>query len=128
MEKYFWISALLACFAIQGCKAPETVTVRLDGSRTVGVRTGQILALELESNATTGYGWEVADTLNEGIISPYGKPRYILKSALLGAGGYHVFRFQPLKKGTAMLKFEYRRPWETGVKPVKAYVIRVVVN
>jgi predicted secreted protein len=87
-----------------------------------------MLSLELDSNATTGYSWEMTFPENGKVIKGFGKPRYVQKSELVGAGGFQLFRFHPVKKGTAVLKFEYKRSWETGIKPAKTYVVRVIVN
>lgn len=119
---------LLIAIVTAGCKAPEMVQVKVDGNKTAGVRMGQTLALKLDSNATTGYLWEITYSENGGVVKEFGKPRYVQTSELIGAGGYQLFRFHPVKKGTAVLKFEYKRSWETGVKPAKTYVVRVVVN
>jgi inhibitor of cysteine peptidase len=90
------------------------------------------ITLELEGNPTTGYSWtytmdregvvrevsaeyhEAADSGN----SPEGR---------IGRGGTFVFVFESLNPGTVELRFNYARPWESGVEPAetKTYVLTV---
>jgi inhibitor of cysteine peptidase len=121
-------SLLAAALTVSGCKAGTSV-VKAERDQTAGVRMGGILAVQLESNATTGYSWELAAVKDKRIVEEYGKVRYVQANpGLIGVGGYQLFRFKTLKKGETVLDFEYRRPWEKGVAPAKKRSVRVVVN
>ena len=101
-----------------------------DGSQ-VELEQGQILVVTLESNPTTGYGWEVAE-IQESILEQLGDAEFKQSETgeppLVGAGGWEIFRFKAISAGQMTLKLGYRRPWEEGVEPIDTFSIDVVVN
>lgn len=127
-RKLILFSAILAVIFASGCGAPSEVKVKIDGNRTVGLRLGQDLKIELEGNPTTGYLWQVAGFSNENILEKVGKYEYVRKSDLIGAGGVQTFSFKSLKKGTTVISFEYTRAWETNKAAEKQYNVKVVVH
>ncbi|MFH1877664.1 MAG: protease inhibitor I42 family protein [Candidatus Omnitrophota bacterium] len=127
-EKKLTIISLILVAALFGCAVPKEIMFPVKGSRTVGVRKGQVLKLQFDANASTGYIWELADSANKGVIEQVGKIRYIHTSNRIGAPGIQIFRCEGMKKGKAALTFEYRRPWEKDAKPAKRYVVRVLVT
>lgn len=118
----------LTLMCVCGCGAPEAIDVKVDGDKTVGLRMGQLLRLKLDSNPTTGYSWDIASSPDAGVVRQFEKMRYVREGELIGSGGYQLYRFKPLKKGTATISFEYKRPWEKDAEPVKKYTVRIVVN
>ena len=102
-----------------------------DGGGQVELEQGQILVVTLESNPTTGYGWEVVET-QESILEQMGeaefKPSQTGEPPLVGAGGWEIFRFEAISAGQMTLQLVYRRPWEEGVEPVKTFSLQVVVR
>ncbi len=111
---------------------PEEVNVNEedDGSQ-IELEQDQILVVTLESNPTTGYRWEQAET-QESILEQMGeaefKPSETGEPPLVGAGGWEIFRFKAISAGRMTLQLVYHRPWEEGVEPVKTFSIQVVVN
>jgi len=116
----------LSCLA--GCFSPGVVKARLDGDGTFDIRQGQTLELEMESNPTTGYSWDVAASENKGVLRQKRGSKYIPGSDLIGAGGVQIFYFEGLRRGRAELTFEYRRPWEKDKEPAGRHVILVNVH
>ena len=94
------------------------------------LRLGQVLAIELDSNASTGYGWEIVE---DG--SPQLEPAPVPASALPqettppmpGAGGKSYWRFKAVQAGDTQLRLVYRRAWEKEVAPARTaeYKVRV---
>ena len=94
------------------------------------LRLGQVLAIELDSNASTGYGWEIVE---DG--SPQLEPAPVPASALPqettppmpGAGGKSHWRFKAVQAGDTQLRLVYRRAWEKEVAPARIaeYKVRV---
>ncbi len=101
-----------------------------DGSQ-VELEQGQILVVTLESNPTTGYGWEVAE-IQESILEQMGEadfePSDEGEPPMVGAGGWEIFSFEAISAGQTTLQLVYRRPWEEGVEPINTFSIEVVVN
>ncbi|MDP8298876.1 MAG: protease inhibitor I42 family protein [Candidatus Tantalella remota] len=114
--------------ALVGCGTGKDVSICVEGNRMTDINRGQLLKIELEANATTGYIWELSDSVNKGVLNRVGKYRYIRKSRRIGSSGIQLFRFRGTKKGQARLVFEYRRPWEKEEKPARRYTVRVIVH
>jgi len=122
----FILLAILVVFA--GCRAPESLDVRLSGDKVIGMRKGQVLNLELKANPTTGYIWDLSGLSDSGVLRRIGKYKYIRESDLIGAGGTQIFRFEARKKGQEKLTFRYGRPWEENKEPAKIYKVRIIVH
>jgi C1A family cysteine protease/predicted secreted protein len=106
---------------------PEQGEVRLsakDDSRQIELKEGQVLAVSLESNPSTGYTWEIEE-VNETILRQTGTIEFEPESRLLGAPGKQILRFEAVAAGQADLRLIYRRPWEKGMKPAKSFSLQV---
>jgi predicted secreted protein len=99
----------------------------LDNNSSVTLNLGDELVVQLQSNASTGYSWQI-DYNNSQLLrltkSTYEKPN----SNLMGAPGSQVFRFRAVGAGGEGLKLSYKRPgqgrWQSG----DSFVIMVTVN
>jgi inhibitor of cysteine peptidase len=114
-----------------GCARSNEVQVGDDhNGQKVSVKSSQLLAVRLEANPTTGYGWEVAE-IDAAILQSQGEAVYEQANQnqkLVGGGGWQTFRFKPVKAGEARLKLVYRRSWEKDVEPIKTYEVQVTVE
>ena len=131
-------AALAACATEEPDQAENegaaSVTTQVDvvqvQSGETMLRLGQVLAIELDSNASTGYGWEIVE---DG--SPQLEPAPVPASALpqettppmLGASGKSHWRFKAVQAGDTQLRLVYRRAWEKEVAPARIaeYKVRV---
>ena len=93
------------------------------------LRQGQLLAIEWDSNASTGYAWEIVEDASP-VLEPAPVPASTKPPApqLPGAGGTSRWRVRAAQPGTATLRLVYRRAWEKGVGPVRTATYRVVVE
>jgi predicted secreted protein len=129
MIRYFAAAAILI---IAGCGMVEEVfTAKITGDSTLKVWRWQTVKIELESNPTTGYSWEMASVKPEGffkdpIVSEYVRGGNNLE--LTGAGGTHIFTLKPARGGKAVLEVVYRRPWEPKTEFAKKYKIVFIVR
>jgi len=100
-----------------------------NNNQAVSLALGGALSVTLDSNATTGFSWQlVADgapvlTLrgHDYVLEPSAQER-------TGAGGQEVWRFQAAAAGAAELRLEYRRPWEKDQPPATVYLLHVTVE
>jgi predicted secreted protein len=96
----------------------------------VTVELGQVFAVTLESNPSTGYGWEWIDE-EDSIVEQVGEAQFKGRDTgdppLVGAGGWEVLTFKAVSPGQMTLKLVYRRAWEEGVEPLKTFLLHVVV-
>ncbi|HAB19098.1 MAG TPA: protease inhibitor I42 family protein [Verrucomicrobiota bacterium] len=119
-----------------GCQSPpqtRTITAADSGS-TIQLKTGDLLEVKLESNATTGYTWQTID-VNSWVLARLTRPEYQPTGAtgpdgtpLMGAGGTLTLTFRAVGPGTSPLKFGYLRPWEVDVVAAKTFEVTVVVR
>ena len=100
-----------------------------DEGRTIELAAGQDLVVSLESNPTTGYGWEVSE-IDGAILAPVGDAEYAQGGAegMVGAGGVETYRFSAQGPGQTTLTLIYHRAWEKGVEPLETFSIKVIVN
>jgi inhibitor of cysteine peptidase len=107
--------------------------VRLTGKADVSqveLKVGQELVIELESNPTTGYSWEV-DEIDPTILQQDGEAVYQDESddaELVGGGGTETFTFKATSTGETTLTLVYHRPWEEGVEPLETFSVEVMVR
>ncbi|MDR3627277.1 MAG: protease inhibitor I42 family protein, partial [Ignavibacteriaceae bacterium] len=87
--------------------------------KTIKIKAGQPFTIALKSNATTGYQWRIADTLNENIVYKTGEIYLPPQNSIPGAGGKEEWNFIGNHTGTTDIIFKYIRSWEKSVKPSK---------
>ena len=120
------VSAVL--LASPGCRSTGRVEIdEADNQGEVVLNVGDTLLLSLESNPTTGYGWQIAQ-IDQSILREAGHEYEAESSDLVGSGGREIWRFDALAAGSTTLQLEYTRSWEEGVEPEKTFSIRVVVR
>ena len=95
-----------------------------DNGRTVDLN-GQVLVLNLESNPSTGYGWQVQGP-GSGLLRQLDAADWLPKTASkLGGAGTQVLRFAATGRGQATLSLVYVRPWETTAAPARSFSLEV---
>ena len=90
-----------------------------------------MLVVTLESNPSTGYGWEQVEdqgSILEQIGEAEFKPAETGEPPLVGAGGSEIFHFKAAGAGQTTLQLVYHRSWEEGVEPLRTFSIEVVVR
>lgn len=137
--------ALLACaMASPGCasgtgdapvadktstNAPQDTVVDARADGETRLRRGQLLAVELDSNASTGYAWEMVED-GSPVLEPAPVPARAEPAVapMPGAPGTSRWRFRAVQSGTATLRLVYRRAWEKDIEPVRIAIYNVVVE
>lgn len=138
------VALALSSSALSGAPPPEPpapIEIDIDAGddgRRVELHEGEALVVSLESNPSTGYGWE----LDQAQLSIESLPvlrqtgseyqaRQVLRSSsadpvqpLLGAPMTQVLRFEAVRAGETSLKLVYRRPWEE-VPPLDSFSLEV---
>jgi inhibitor of cysteine peptidase len=120
------VSAVL--LASPGCRSTGRVEIdEADNRGEVVLNVGDTLLLSLESNPTTGYGWQISE-IDQRMLREASHEYEAEASGLVGSGGREIWRFGALAAGRTTLQLEYRRPWEEGVEPEKTFSVQVVVR
>lgn len=104
-------------------KTTTSDTIVLENGEINTAKVGDIVQINLDQNASTGYEWKttVPDGLqfeDKTVVTP--------QDALTGSPSKAIWTFKVLKTGKYELKFDYSRSWETQ-EPAKSanYVIEV---
>lgn len=98
----------------------------LNPGEPIKVKAGQIFTIRMESNPTTGYGWQLSKALDNNIIlvtNAFIPP----DSKLMCAGGHEVWTFKAIEQGQTEISIKYVRPWEKD-QPTRTNVFTVIVK
>lgn len=119
----------LVVFALAGCGSTKgiRVTAEQDG-RTINLKTGQIVSVELDANHTTGYSWSLSDSAAS-VLEAVGSPVYTSEpqpDGRVGYGGIEVWKFRATRSGQGKLEFNYRRPFESAAS--SAQTVRFTIS
>jgi C1A family cysteine protease len=88
---------------------------------------GEVLTLNLESNPSTGYGWQVQG-LDTRILRQLDATEWMpYTQDKLGGSGTQVLRFAAVGTGRTTLNLAYIRSWETG-SPARSFSLDVQVS
>ena len=119
-----------AMLVITACaKLPNDVSVNESSSgKQVELFVGGTLTVTLDSNATTGYSWELTGISDTGVLQKTDNKYVAPTSGLMGAGGKEVWTFKALKAGTTTLSMDYSQPWVGGQKGANSFSLTIVVK
>ena len=99
-----------------------------DSSKTIKTKVGQEFVIVLDSNPTTGYGWQLAGEIDKKVLSIVEITHKTSKSGRIGAGGKDRWTLKGLRAGTVTLSLQYVRPWEKDVPPAKKEDFTVIIK
>jgi predicted secreted protein/heat shock protein HslJ len=110
-------------------ESPADVTLtNSDDGKSIALKTGQLLAVRLDSNPSTGYSWQISQ-VNDAVLKQQGEPRFIQPpDSPPGAGGAQVFLFNAAAGGTTTLVLVYKRSFEPDVAPTQTFTVQVTVD
>ena len=103
----------------------EELSTVYETTFTVGV--GESITINLESNPTTGFQWQIGydpeklELVSQDFIAPE-------ETGLVGASGEEMFVLEALMPGESEITFLYSRPWETDVEPEKVLYYKAIVK
>ncbi len=128
----FLTGAVLLVALAGGCGAARNGSVNLSGAdndRTVEIQAGQTLMVQLGSNPSTGFRWQVAE-VEAGILEQVGEAEYTPASQtpLPGSGGKETFVFRAATAGQSPLVLVYRRSFEPAVPPAETFRVTITVK
>jgi inhibitor of cysteine peptidase len=101
-----------------------------DNGRAVTVKAGEDIQVVLKGNPTTGYSW-TSTMSDQAVLQQQGDPVYAqgnTNPSIVGAGGTFTFTFKAAAAGQVTLKFDYARPFDTGVAPIQTCSLTITVK
>lgn len=87
---------------------------------------GKTCTIELTGNPTTGYTWQY-DIDNKDIVTVKEDVIYLGAENQCGAPSRFVYTINAVKEGSALITFNYSRPWESN-PPAETRVYRIDVD
>jgi inhibitor of cysteine peptidase len=83
--------------------------VTLDNRKTIDVRAGEQIIIELEGNPSTGFTWEAED-LDVSISKQVGNAKFRSENpGLIGSGGKMTLTYKAIRAGETTLTLAYCR-------------------
>ncbi len=127
--KHF-VLVTLALVVLIGCSF-QSGNVDLNSNNngaTVDASPNQMINIQLESNVTTGFKWNLVTEPDAKVVkfisSKYNGPI----GGGVGAGGSETWQFQAIGKGTSALKLAYFRSFEPNTPAAREFSITVNVK
>jgi len=94
----------------------------------IKTNVGEDFTINLDSNGTTGYAWEITQQPDENIIK-LDKSGYeeICPDDLVGCGNPQYWTYKAQKEGETELELQYRRSWESADQAIQKKIYKIVV-
>ena len=99
-----------------------------DPSKPIRASVGQTFSIELTSNPSTGYSWQIGKPLNAAVLQLVGNIYDEAQAKMMGAGGKEIWTFKAVGTGTATIEMNYGRPWEKNTPAAKTSSFQVTVD
>ena len=95
---------------------------------TISVKKGETFTVELDSNPSTGYGWDLQLTAGKAsLVKQDFRSSTPPGSMICGAGGTEIYTYKAEEMGTIELNADYKRSWEKN-PPAKTCQFHVNVK
>ncbi len=119
------LSLLTACASPP---AATTVLVEHDRACPVRLQGGQTLIVNLPSDPTTGFRWQVEQSAATVLDSLGPEVFRSAANGVVGGEGVSSWRFQAARAGEDRLRLTYRQPWEPGAEPAAEFDCRIIAD
>lgn len=104
---------------------PSTLPEPTDRTQVIAVRANETFDIVLPANPSTGYAWQITNTLDANLIQPAGQTYVAEQPVIPGSGGVDVWTFRALAPGETAIEFGYfppgdnPQPEETGIFTIR---------
>jgi inhibitor of cysteine peptidase len=102
--------------------------VRLDESHNgtqVNLYGGQVVIIQLESNPSTGYSWQVVRS-GDAVVAQIGLSEFVYEAEMVGAPGKEMFQFTPSSEGEGTLELVYKHARDDDAAPLQTFRVQIV--
>jgi inhibitor of cysteine peptidase len=130
----------LALLIVSGCDTTDspghrreveqmsTVTLtQADNGRSVEVRPGNVIVIQLAENPTTGFRWAV-DQIDEQIVTIVRVDYTTAAGGGIGGGGARSFTLKAEHSGTMELRLKLWRDWEGESSVIERFTVTIQVR
>lgn len=95
---------------------------------TIAVKKGELFAVELNGNASTGYMWDVKVTTGEAAVISRETIAHNNNPMAIGGGAVERTIFRAETDGEIEIEAKWQRPWEKSNPPAKQAVFKISVK
>ncbi|OPY29935.1 MAG: Chagasin family peptidase inhibitor I42 [Methanocella sp. PtaU1.Bin125] len=114
-----------AAYALSGGNGTMQSFNQTDNGKTITVKPGETIKIQLDENPTTGYSWAFNATPGLTIAQDvYHEP----DSDLVGAGGVHEWQIKATGTGNQQVSAVYRRSWEPVTGSEDTFVLNIKIE
>jgi predicted secreted protein len=99
-----------------------------DPSQTIVISQGDEFVIALQSNHSAGLKWELAEPLDEKVVTLLGSNFVIPNETLPNAAGKETWNFRATGKGGTGIIFKYVRDWQNETKEYQNITFTLMVN
>ena len=113
MRKFMSLLLVLMLFLMAAVSGCGTKNIYGPNDTSISVKEGEVFAIILEENPTTGYGWSI--TIGDENILTLSADNYVpddKSGEMVGSGGKREFVFRAMKPGEAWIDMVYEQSWE----------------
>ncbi len=89
----------------------DLILTQADTGKSFTVHPGDVIAIQLKENPTTGYRWAI-DRSDNTILALQSSDFAALPGTGIGGGGTRTFTFKAEKPGAVRLQLKHWRGWE----------------
>lgn len=114
--------------AAAGCGTSEESSLFTDRNERFVIDVGAEFQVRLESNATTGYGWQLEADLDNAVLELIGERYEDPVVDRVGAAGRQVFDFRAVGDGSTFIQLWYIRPFDDPPDPADRAQFEVIVG
>jgi predicted secreted protein len=122
------LALMVFVLAASGCGTSEESSLFTDRDERFNIDVGDEFQVVLESNMTTGYGWQLEAELDGGVLELVGEHYEAPNTDLVGAAGQQVFDFRATGDGSTFVQLWYIRSFDDPPDPVDRAQFEVIVE
>lgn len=122
------VVAIIGTFALGAVAAPQVLT-KDDSGKTIQLKVGDEIRLELAANATTGFTWELDPAVvAAGMIKvkDSGYNPDAAAAGMVGVGGTAFWVIEAVKEGPCNLRLNYAQSWSDAT-PADTFSVALVI-
>jgi inhibitor of cysteine peptidase len=121
----FGLSLSILLLLLAGCAASTSLTSS-DNGKTTQAHVGDEIAIALDANPSTGYGWSIEK--NDGALLTFKQSTFSASSSAIGSGGTQTLTFVAKSVGTVTLQLKYWRSFVGEKSITQRFTITIQIQ
>lgn len=110
------------------CGDSDQPSLTTDPGGAISVDAGDEFMIRLESNASTGYSWQLAEDLPEGYVELVSENYLQPDTDTVGAPGHQEFTFRAIKDGSTYIQLWYIREFDDPPEPADRAQYELIIG